>query len=364
MSAKFILPILEFAGSPFQMGASFGEECRDEIHELYELRLKNSLSSCRLYGKSISETELLNLSAECLNKSIEYDEETHKELMGIAEGSELSAEKCFLMQGLTDMRDLAAFDGNNSDEGCSSFIIGPDLSKRNELVIGQNWDLQTDNMPFVKFINRKPAEGPETWSLTLSGCLSLIGINSDGIAVGTTNLKTFDVRPGVHYLNVLHSALNSRTLPEAEKKVKNAERAGGHYFFIGNSRNEAVGLECSAKYFSEFRLKKGFYVHCNHALSDEIIKLEAEQNMISTHYRQKRLEQLISGIPEKISLADIKEFLSDHEGGEDRCLCRHNYNGLSTNASVVIFPCSGEIHACKGQPHSGKWLRKSFRSLN
>jgi hypothetical protein len=60
-----------------------------------------------------------------------------------------------------------------------------------------------------------------------------------------------------------------------------------------------------------------------------------------------------------IGVDDLKRFLSDHENGDDRCICRHDCDGVSTNATVVMCPSSREIHACRSQPHVGEWVTKT-----
>ena len=59
-----------------------------------------------------------------------------------------------------------------------------------------------------------------------------------------------------------------------------------------------------------------------------------------------------------IGIDDLKCMLSDHDGGPNRCICRHDAEGVSTNATVILSPATGEIHACRGQPHAGQWVTR------
>jgi isopenicillin-N N-acyltransferase-like protein len=192
--------------------------------------------------------------------------------------------------------------------------------------------------------------------VTLTGCLSLIGLNAEGIAVGNTNLVTRDVRPGVQYLSVLHRALRATTLDEAVDCIRSAPRAAGHYYYVAGPDEVATGLECSAAHSVSFAVQGGTWVHCNHALSPEIAALEVNAPAVSTAHRQRRLESLLKGTGGSLAIEDLKRLLADHEGGEDRCLCRHDHEGVSTNAVVILSPATREIHACRGQAHLGDWL--------
>src|SRR5690606_38120980 len=106
-----------------------------------------------------------------------------------------------------------------------------------------------------------------------TGCLTLIGINSEGIAVGNTNLQARDARPGLQYLSVLHRAIRSRTFDEAVTAVRDAPRAAAHYYYIADANGRAVGLECSAAQSVPLSPRDELLVHCNHPLAPEIAAL-------------------------------------------------------------------------------------------
>lgn len=350
------LPILELSGSPQAIGEAFGEGCRTETQELYQRRLNASLKFALDHGRAFTEARVLDICRRCLPLTEGYDPIGYAEFAGIARGAGLSLEQLFALQGMTDLRDLLGFGPAPEGEGCSSFIIGPDRAAGGQLLLGQNWDLQTDNLPYVRLVHRVPDDGPETWALTLTGCLTLIGINAAGIAVGNTNLQTNDARVGVQYLSVLHRALRCRTLAEAVAAIVEAPRVGAHYYYVAGPDQLAVGLECSATCAVPREVASGTFVHCNHALTTEIAALEVERPTPSSHHRQSRLSELLQNHAGSIGLADLKRFLSDHEGGPDRCLCRHDYEEVSTNAVVILSPATREIHCCRGQAHEGEWV--------
>lgn len=212
------------------------------------------------------------------------------------------------------------------------------------------------NLPVI---TRRPAGAPATWSLTLTGCLTLIGMNDAGIAAGNTNLRTVDVRPGVQYLTVLHRALRARSLAEAAACIARAPRAAAHYYYAGSADGEAVGLECSARREARFTPGSGAFVHCNHALSPDIGALESAPAGPSSQHRQARLTALLAEHCGSIGVEDLKRYLADHEGGPSRAICRHGHDGVSTNAAVIMSPATLELHACRGPAHEGEWVRVS-----
>ena len=72
------------------------------------------------------------------------------------------------------------------DEGCTSLLVPAALGKGGQVIVGQTWDLNPTDLDFVVAVHRRPQSGPETWSVTCAGALSLTGMSARGVAVGTT----------------------------------------------------------------------------------------------------------------------------------------------------------------------------------
>ena len=352
------LPVIELEGNFKEMGRQFGEASRAKINELYEVRLETALKHAADRGRTYTKEEALTIAGGNLTILKEYCEDIYEETLGIAEGSGLSLSQIFILQGLTDFRDYLSWGKIADGFGCTALCIPQEKSETGSMIMAQNWDLTTSNMPYVCFVKRKPQKGPETYSLTVYGGLSMIGLNSEGIAIGTTNIKTTDTRPGVHYLNIIHKVMSCSTIKEAEESILKAPRSGAHFYMIADSKGSFKGFECSALKHAEMPLKSGSLNHCNHILDPGLKILEAEDMGPSTCQRQIRIDQLIDR--PSFSLAGIKEILSDHDG-DQLAICRHDVGeGISTNGSVIIEPQTGTIHACRSYPHEGIWQKFTF----
>jgi len=352
------LPVIELEGTPREMGEAYGESCRDAVHELYAIRMKSVMAFAWEARRRFSEEQVLEVCRQCLPPTEAYDPAGYEEFCGIGRGAGLSPEQVFALNGLTDLRDALAYGEGVAPEGCTSFIVAPDRAAAGQLLIGQTWDLYTSNMPYLRLVHRKPADGPETLSTTTVGCLTLIGVNSEGIAVGNTNLRTKDSRIGVQYLSVLHRALQSSSPKEAATAVADAPRVGAHYYYLGGPNGRAVGLECSAAQHARFDVAQGTFVHCNHCLDPGLAELEVDPPADSTRHRQDRLTELLAENRDGIGVEDLKRMLSDHEGDE-LAICRHHgSDSMSTNACIIMSPGTREIHACRGQPHVGQWTHQ------
>ena len=348
--------VLHFAGTPARMGEDFGESCREAIAELYALRLENALAQALRYGgRSASEADLLALARECLASSAAFHPDGAAELEGIARGARLSPERVLAMNGLTDLRDALAWGGPlEAAGGCTAFVVQRDRTADGRLWAGQTWDLGTENQPYVVGVHRRPLGAPETWCVTTVGCLSLMGMNAEGVAIGTTNLRTKDAGPGVPYLGVIHAALEAASAADAARRIAGAPRAGGHAYTVVDRFGEAFAVECTARRSRTFALRGGFHVHTNHCLVPEHQALEAEISFVSSQARHARMQELLRDA-ERIDGAFLERALADGANGK-LAICRDDFEGISTNAALVVTPDGPGLRACQGLPSRGAWL--------
>jgi len=221
-------------------------------------------------------------------------------------------------------------------------------------VCGQTWDLATDNLPHTIGVARAPDDAPRTWCLTTNGCLSLIGLNSEGLAVGTTNIRTTDARPGVNYLSIIHKALACRDLDAAVAAIVDAPRAGAHFYYVADARGRARLIECSARAAYVQVLERGVAVHANHCLLPETRAIEGGAPTSSSLARAARMTTLGEGVA-RVAVDDLRRFFADTSDGAD-AICRDDIDGLNTNGAVVMDPAAGSILACHGVPSRGTWL--------
>lgn len=338
------------------MGEAFGESCRDDIQTFYELRLGIAITQALDWGgRAVGEEEMLTAARRSMADTEAYHREGWEELCGIARGANMSVEKVLALNGLTDFRDVLSWHGDfEAFGGCSSFIVQGDGSADGGVLVGQTWDLATNNMPYVLGVHRQPDNGPETWTLTTVGCLSLIGMNEHGVAVGTTNVRTPDARPGVVYLSMIHKALDARDIDGAAQAIVEAPRAGAHFYWLADRTGRTSAIECTATTAARVEVNEGVYVHCNHCVVPANVAVEPRPPSPSSSYRSERLQAILEAGAGSHDLETVKAALADEEGGLN-AICRDDTGGISTNGAVVVAPERLEIHACQGLPSRSTW---------
>lgn len=348
--------MLSFHGSPREMGRAFGETCRDEIHAFFELRVKNAVDQALAYGgRHVAKEDVIRAARACVAPTRAYDPAGFDELLGIAEGADMPIEQVLATNGLTDLRDILSWGGELEEfGGCTAFIAQRDVTASGRVIVGQTWDLATDNLPYVLAVHRRPDDAPETWCLTTVGCLSLIGMNDAGIAIGTTNVRTTDARPGATYLSLIHKALGQRDLEGAAAAIVDAPRAGAHFYYLADAHGHAAAIECSARRAWREDVEGGFFGHTNHCLVGDNVAIQATDGGPSSAARLSRLDALFAEHTGTFDLDTARAVLSDRANGPN-AIRRDDFNGINTNGAVVMSPEAGVILACHGLPDAGPW---------
>ena len=345
------IPVYELNGSFHEMGRQFGEACRDQINELYEVRIANALEHASERGRRIQEVKAIYLAEKCLKHCQQYFPEGYDEFIGICEGANISPARLYVCQGLTDFRDYLSWGDLPDGYGCTSLIVPKEKSEEKSILLAQTWDLQTSNMPYVCMVKRFPKNAPKTVYMTTTGGLALIGMNEHGLSIGTNNIKCTDSRLGVHYLFIIHNFLRQSSINEGLACIQSATRSGAHYYFISDGYDYA-GVECSATKHS-FIDKTPYIYHTNHCVTPDIKELEAEYSGDSSEFRYKEVSKLLHK-HSKHKKTNIIKILSNKNGGS-LAINRVNFNKISSNGSVIMDPINRKISACRMQADVGNW---------
>jgi isopenicillin-N N-acyltransferase-like protein len=351
------LPIVECAGDARALGEQQGEALKPLIQAFIEQRLAAFAQySGERGGPSVE--RFLAVGADCLRVFEAWDPEGAAESAGIARAAGVSPEALYGSTNMTDVRDVLLLPSSRSDEGCTSLLVPPALSSSRQVLVGQTWDLNPTDLDFVVAVHRRPTTGPETWSVTCAGALSLTGMNAAGVAVGTTNIKTRRSRVGVGYLSLLHRAIRSQSAAEAERFVRGAPRAAAHTYWLADQQG-AVELECDPDNVVARRADAQPVARTNHCLSPSMRELEGEPATASSQKRLARAEQQLRGGEQSVST--LQALMRDRSDGVDS-INRYSEDeqGTTTNACVIAIPAARELWACRGPADRGEWLQLKF----
>lgn len=352
-------------GSAAQMGEAHGEELREPIQGFVRQRVEALRSYMQERGDLRLE-DFFRIGARCLEIATGWDPRGTDEHRGIARGAGVDAGELYAVANMTDIRDVLLLPPPNSDEGCTSFLLPARLSANGAVVVGQTWDLNPSDLDFVVAVHRRPDDGPETWSITCVGCLSLTGMNEWGVAVGTNNIKVRSTQLGVGYLSLLHRALAERSRQAACDVVLAAPRAAAHVYWMADAGGalevEAAALDAVVRQLDnapEPLAGEGPLVRTNHCLAPSIAALQGEPTTSSSRARLDRAAKLLRQGPHDLN--SLQAFLADRSDGVDS-INRYpeDGQGTATNSCMLAWPAERRLWACRGPADRGEWVELPF----
>lgn len=361
------LPQFTVRGTPHAMGLQYGTHFRDLIGAFVADRIaavETYLAERGHGGTGGGTGPLFAAGAACLEASRRFDPEGYAEHCGIAEGAGLEPVRLFTTANMTDIRDVILLPADPmviEDEGCTAALIPPTMTASGHALQGQTWDLNGPDVDYVIALHRLPDSdeaGPETWTVTCAGCQTLMGMNSHGIAVGTTNLKTRGARIGVPYLSVLHRALRSPTLGEASAIVESAPVCGSHSYWIGDASG-ATEWERTPVSAHARTTRDGPLARSNHCLVPGNTALETDLSE-STHARLARMNALLAASHDHTPHSLQALFADRSDGRMSINRFAEDASGATTNAVVVSDPAARAFWACRGPADRGEWVRLGF----
>lgn len=362
--APIALPVLCVGGSPEQMGLAQGEAFAALIRRFVPMRFEAVQTYMAEAGRG-DLTTLLEVGRRSFAVFERWDPPAFTEHCAIARAAGVDAAELFTAGNMTDMRDAVMLAGPPpaaslppDAEGCSVVLLPPDRTRDGAMLLGQTWDLNPEDIDYVVAIGRNPTSGPATWSVTVAGCPSLVGMNDRGLCVGTTNIKTWGGKVGVGYMNVLHRALNQPDFDAAAGVIEGAPRAGAHTYWVGDGERlrewEATPDTVVAR-----DGRDGPIARTNHCLHPPHA---ARQGEVPSASSQRRLGRISGWIAEGArDVAALRDLFADRSDGVDS-INRYpeDDQGTATNSVVIAVPARLELHACRGPADRGLWLRLPF----
>lgn len=182
-------------------------------------------------------------------------------------------------------------------------------------MVAQTWDMHATAIPFTMMLRVPESEsGPETWLLTLTGCLGMCGLNARGLAVAINNLHSSDARVGVVWPALVRRVLREPCAGTARDRILEAPVGSGHHYFVADAAGAAYGIETSGRLRElVYAGEEEPYVHTNHCTSGKVAAASRIPKTSSTLARYDILGKKVRQRPVQSAL-DAWERLGDQEG--------------------------------------------------
>ncbi|MCB0196458.1 MAG: hypothetical protein KDJ65_31180 [Anaerolineae bacterium] len=361
------LRVLEVAGSPFDMGHQHGLAYADQIPELAEERIHLS-SDKKWTGRELSRTEVLALGDACLPHHEAYAPDLVEELRGMSQATGVGITDLIILNGFTDFIDTV-FNSQSALsptfasahpglDNCTAFIVSPEAAADGRGFYGQTWDMHATATPFVILLRGKPAEGLAFLTLTIVGCLGMIGMNAAGIAVGINNLLGGDGQVGVTWPFVIRKVLAQDNIDDALACITDAKLAGAHNYLLVDAHGRGYNVEAMSTRCQIEEVAHGSVVHTNHCLIGRNIEVERERMPQSRLSSETRLSvaqtRLGAG---RITLDDLFALTRNHEASSGICVHAEAPMWIESCSAAIMRPTTREMWAVWGNPCENEYER-------
>ncbi len=360
------LRTLDVSGDPYTMGLAHGEHFASDIRAFATQRLAFCTDS-DFVGHGLTRDKVMAITAACIPYHVRYYPDAMEELRGIAYASNLSIEEILILNGFTDMLDVVKsldksidISGNVALDNCTAFIVSAEATANHTPYIGQTWDMNQEATPYICMLHAQPDNSPRYTTMTVTGCVAMIGMNEAGLSIGITNLCANDGKIGVTWTFLVRKVLAQDNLADAIDCIVNAPLAGGHNYYLADATGQCVNIEAMATQHHLEWVKNGSYVHTNHCLISHTRAVESLPDTYfetSTHARYERANKLLGD--DDITLDDLMALTRDH--GAEIGICVHtgaaNPHNVESGAAVIMSPASGELWAIWGNPCQGTYER-------
>ena len=321
--------------NPHQWGRAHGEQYREAIRELVDIR--RNLMAERNPDLTTEAIEHMAMSQYHVTAFCYKD--LKSEFLGIVEGADVSIEDLVILNNYTDFRDIPM----PADEGCSVAFVN---YNRNP-VCGQTWDMHSSAKRYVCCLE-VPCDGYELPAVLFSlvGCLGMMGFHPSGRMVGVNNINTNKAGAGLIWPALIRALLTRSSHKEMVRHLADAPVTSGHAYLLaspaaGEFWEVMPGL--AEQVGRLFVSEDGYLFHTNHCLGADAKLRETVIGKNSTTYiRYDLLKKKISSVK---SFDQMCELMNDHEN-YPKSICS-NFQTDSQDPSITCGGAVGELNTGK-----------------
>jgi isopenicillin-N N-acyltransferase-like protein len=339
---------LEVRGAPREMGRQLGEAAREEVRTFVDLVVErfNVGRTARVNPRAA-----LDVAADSIPYAERYAPDSMEELRGIAEGAGITLEQAMLINVRNQLGAVAP------PEGCTSVLIEPRASASGNGLVAQNWDNDPATDDFSVVLTRRPTGKPAMMSFTRPGEMAYIGLSSAGIGMVLNAMPGAQRRTGVPWYFVLRAMYEAQDLEGAVGAAERAERtipANTVLTAAGGGADIEVMIDAVRVLKADAR---GTLVHTNHCVHPELVCINDRypSGIFGQSFpRKTRGEAIIGSSDSPVTVAQIQQLLSDHDG-YPTSICRHPNDDPATGwqrtvVSVIVEPAAGRMYLTRGNP--------------
>lgn len=338
-------PLIHAAGTPRELGRTHGQLAKDRICgflDYLQASLKISRSSLRTRAERFE--PLFQQSCPHLLD----------EVAGLAEGAgvhRLDALAAQLRGELTGV----------NDEACTTFVVRRDKTAGGGTLIGQNSDTPAELMDYAYVLRLVPERGPRILMWTFGGMLGYHGVNEHGVAHFANSLGGGPAwKFALSHYPLKRMMLEQQNLTDVRRLLNDVPVCSNGNYVLCDGTGEIADIELTSEGPHDLADGGlGAIAHSNHYLcAPHACADNFSRSLPDSFPRLRRMQELLHSRLGRLTVDDLKCFLSDHDG-HPTSICRHPHTGAEdpmlpssgrTVASLIAEPDHGRLHLARGNP--------------
>ena len=340
-------PIYRASGSHRELGRQHGEQAK--APEYIPISTTSiSRSACRTKCSS-------NVRWRSSRSSSSHCPHLVDEIRGLGEGAGIAFHEALAVNIRSSL-------GLQSEEGCTSFVVGPAGTATGETLIGQTSDTLPNVMDFGYVLHLQPDDKPEVLIWTFGGMIGYHGINSAGVGHFANDLGDGGPAPrfGLPHYPLKRMMLECSSMDAVVGLFETVQLSSNGNYVICDGSGEILDIEATTvgpELIGDDG--KGFIGHANHFCSARYATQENHRQSVADSFpRQLRIDELIGERYGALSVASLQEILQD-DANDPAAICRHPRStnmddgfelAGQTVAALIAEPAQQRLHVTCGPP--------------
>ena len=332
-------PIIEVAGSAYEMGYQHGAQAADLIQRyLLLIERLTKLPRERLCQNAMTFLPRMEALSPALVE----------EVRGLADGAKISFAEAVLCQARAEA-------GQVSEGGCTAFALTGQATADGQPLAGQNQDLEPEYADVAIILRVKPGDGrPRAIIFTFAGQLGYCGMNEHGLTHFANALYDFKWQPGLPHYPLKRVMLEQQTVRQCLDLLARHRTCSAANAVIADGQGHIADVEIRPEGITQFHDDHtDWLIHANHYLTPEYALLETN-SLPDSCPRLDRIRRLIQAQWGRVDVATMKTVLADHEG-DPAAICRHGAVQMHSISGYIAEPAKRLFHIRRGHGCLGTW---------
>ncbi len=331
------LNLLSLKGSLFSCGQEYGEIFRDEIVQFLEQETKPN------FGRIV-------YAQQCLKEVQRFTPQTYTFMKGMNRGSGLSLEELTLIMLHEEIV---------HQEHCTGILARGSSTKKQQTILGQNWDWHPNKSSFAGLLELTLKERPRSIAYTYPGLWFSQGINKKGLGLVWTGAGYYPlVRPkvGIPTYALISEIFKFSDVTSVLKYLQEVKNAGCFIFLLSDKNKKGAVVEGIPGKLVISQTDE-IYVRANHYEFAETVR-SSRQNLHLSQVTDTKIRSLYAHNQLKkdygqISTRTAQNLLSSNK-------LRYNFSDHMTIDSFVLIAEERALLNKRGGSDSKGWRIYTF----